>query len=267
MTFVPLMVPLLLAVPFGPMLAWKRGDLAGAAQRLYVAIGAAMLAMTLCFAFLFRGPWLAPLGFAIGVWLIAGAIADAAQRVKLGRQPVVDSLRRFAGLPRSAHGSMLAHLGLGLSILGIVATSAWSSERILSMAPGAKAEIAGYEVAFEGVVPRTGPNYDERVGAFRVSAGGREVARLEPAKRAYRAERQTTTEAGIHAALAGDLYVVLGDAADDGSHTVRLYFNPLVRLIWIGAVVMFVGGALSLSDRRLRVGAPRRSAAAKPAAG
>jgi cytochrome c-type biogenesis protein CcmF len=267
MTFGPLMVPLLLAVPFGPMLAWKRGDLAGAAQRLYVAAGASLLAIILCYALLHRGPWLAPIGAGIAVWLIAGAIADMLNRAKLGSLPLGDSLRRWAGLPRSAHGGMLAHLGLGLSILGIIATGAWSSERILIMAPGDTVEIAGYEVAFDGVGLRAGPNYDERAGSFRVSADGREVARLEPAKRAYRAERQTTTEAGIHAALAGDLYVVLGDEAGGGSHTVRLYFNPLVRLIWIGAVVMFAGGALSLSDRRLRVGAPRRSAAAKPAAG
>ncbi len=91
-----------------------------------------------------------------------------------------------------------------------------------------------------------------------VTRGGHLVTELQPSKRLYDAPRQPTTEAGIHVALAGDLYAILGDAQGDGGYAVRLYFNPLVRFIWIGAVLMFLGGAVSLSDRRLRVGAPRK---------
>ena len=92
-----------------------------------------------------------------------------------------------------------------------------------------------------------------------VASGGRPVVELAPSKRQYNAPPQATSEAGIHVSLLGDLYVVLGDEAGDGAYAVRLYFNPLVRFIWIGAIIMFVGGGLSLSDRRLRVGAPRRA--------
>jgi cytochrome c-type biogenesis protein CcmF len=85
------------------------------------------------------------------------------------------------------------------------------------------------------------------------------VTKLEPSKRLYDAPPQPTTEAGIHVSWRGDLYVVLGDEQKSGGYAVRAYFNPLVRFIWIGALIMFLGGAVSLSDRRLRVGAPRRT--------
>jgi cytochrome c-type biogenesis protein CcmF len=142
-------------------------------------------------------------------------------------------------------------------VIGIVATTAWRSEAILALEPKQSVSIAGYEVSFEGVAPRQGPNYRERVGLFKVTRGGSDVTELEPSKRDFTVEKSATTEAGIHASWRGDLYVVLGDPLKDGAYSVRLYFNPLVRLIWIGAVVMFLGGALSLSDRRLRVGAPK----------
>jgi cytochrome c-type biogenesis protein CcmF len=265
-TFVPLMLPLLLAIPVGPYLAWKRGDLAGAMQRLFVAAITAMVALTAAFALFWRGPWLAPFGIALGVWIIAGAVSEWASRVKLfvaGREEV---WRRATGLPRAAYGTTLAHAGVGLLVLGIVATTAWQSERVVTLKVGERLEIAGYELTFRGVVPNQGPNYQEQVGLMAVTRGGSPVTELEPAKRIYDAPRQATTEAGIYAAWTGDLYVVLGDAMQDGSGwVVRAYFNPLVRLIWIGCLVMALGGACSLSDRRLRVGAPRRTRRPLPA--
>ena len=176
-----------------------------------------------------------------------------------------ETWRRARGLPRSAYGSTLAHAGIGLSVLGIVATSAWQSESVVTMRAGETTEIAGYTLAFRGVAPAQGPNYQEQVGVFTVTRGGSAVTELSAAKRLYDAPRQPTTEAAIHVALAGDLYVVLGDELKDGSGwVVRLYFNPLVRLIWLGAIVMGLGGLLSLSDRRLRIGAPRRARRAAP---
>ena len=257
LTFGPLMVPLLLAVPFGPLLAWKRGDLAGAMQRLLFAVAAATIAGALALAFFFRGPWLAPFGIALGVWVLAGAAVDIASRVRLGRVPAPESWRRLAGLPRAALGGAAAHAGVGLMVLGIVATSAWQRERVLVLKPGESTTIAGFELTFRGTETAKGPNYEEVTGRLAVTRGGRPVSDLEPSKRLYDRPRQATTEAGIHVAWGGDLYAVLGDEQKDGGYAFRLYFNPLVRLIWIGALVMFLGGALSLSDRRLRVGAPR----------
>ena len=131
--------------------------------------------------------------------------------------------------------------------------------RATSMKPGEKVEIAGYSLTFKGVAPRQGPNYREDVGFIDVARNGRLVIELQPAKRLYTAPRQQTTEAGIHNSWRGDLYTVIGDAQAGGGYVLRLYFNPLVRLIWLGAIIMFIGGFLSLTDRRLRVGAPQRA--------
>jgi cytochrome c-type biogenesis protein CcmF len=257
LTFAPIMVPLLLAIPFGPYLGWKRGDLYGAAQRLTAAGLTAAGAYTLTAAMFWRGPWLAPFGMALGVYIVAGALSEWLTRVK----PFAASgaLRRVRGLPRSVHGTALAHAGVGLCLLGIVASSAWRSERILTMKPGDHAEIAGFDVAFRAVSSRHGPNFEEQYGQFGIARDGRQLAELEPAKRLYDAPRLPTTESAIHVSWGGDLYLVLGDAVADGGYVVRMYFNPLVRLIWAGAVVMALGGVLSLSDRRLRIGVPRRA--------
>jgi cytochrome c-type biogenesis protein CcmF len=259
MTFVPLMIPLLLAVPLGPLLAWKRADLAAALQRLIAAGVLSVLVIVLAFAVTERGPWLAPFALAVGVWVMAGALSETAFRIRLGQAPASESARRLLNLPRAAVGTLLAHFGVGLMVCGIVGTSAYKSEEILLMRPGETKEIAGYELTFRGAAPSKGPNYTETVGVFDVTRGGAPVTRLEPAKRLYDAPPQPTSEAGIHASWRGDLYAVLGDQQPDGGFAVRLYFHPLVRFIWIGAVIMFIGGAISLSDRRLRVGAPRRA--------
>jgi cytochrome c-type biogenesis protein CcmF len=188
-------------------------------------------------------------------------VSEIVFRTKLLDSSWAEASRRLANLPRSAYGTLLAHAGVGLAVIGIVSTTAWRSESILALSPKETATIAGYELTFEGVAPREGPNYQERVGLFKVTRGGRLVAGLEPSKREFTVEQSGTTEAGIHASWRGDLYVVLGDELKNGAYSVRIYFNPLVRLIWLGAVVMFIGGGLSLSDRRLRVGAPKRARA------
>ncbi|MFM9941905.1 MAG: heme lyase CcmF/NrfE family subunit [Hyphomicrobiaceae bacterium] len=261
LTFGPLMVPLLLAMPLGPLLAWKRGDAAAAMERLLWAIGLTMAAAALVLALKSRGPWLAPFALALGVWVIAGSVSELAFRAKAGQAPWPEVWRRLRHLPRASYGSALAHAGVGISVIGIVATSAWQTEKVVAMRPGEKLEIAGYTLEFRGTAPGVGPNYKELTGSFAVTRGGAAIAELTPSKRLYDQPPQPTTEAGIHASWRGDLYTVLGDEQQTGAYTVRVYFNPLVRFIWLGAIVMFFGGLLSLSDRRLRVGAPRRSRA------
>jgi cytochrome c-type biogenesis protein CcmF len=258
-TFGPLILLLLVALPFGPFLAWKRGDLAAASSRLLVAALVALAALALCFALIRRGPWLAPFGIALGAFVIVGAISELMQRCRVGQIPWRDSIRRLAGLPRSALGTTAAHLGAGLLVIGVVSVSAWQSENVLVMKPGDKTSIAGFEIAFQGTAPRRGPNYAEEAATLVVTLPSGSSFTLSPSKRTFDAPRQTTTEAGIHAGWNGDLYAVLGDPQAAGGYAVRLYFNPFVRCIWVGAVVMFLGGLLSLSDRRLRIGAPQRA--------
>jgi len=267
LTFGPLMIPLLIAVPFGPFLAWKRGDFLGTAQRLLTALAITGLAIIAAYAISGRGPWLAPLGIGIGVWVIAGAFSELAFRTKMFVAPWDEVFRRLRNLPRSSYGTTFAHIGVGVMVLGIVATTAWQSEKIIALKPGESTQIAGYELRFGGVSPAQGPNYREQIGQIIVSRDGVEVTRLSPSKRLYDAPKTATTEAGIHASWAGDLYVVLGDELKDGGYAIRMYFNPLVRFIWIGTLIMFFGGLISLFDRRLRVGVPKRArnASAAPA--
>ncbi len=268
MTFLPLMAPLLIALPFGPFLAWKRGDLVAASQLLKVAAVLALAVVLVAFAYAGKGVWLAPFGLGIGAWVMAGALTELAYKIKLGTASRQESLRRLVNQPRSVFGTTLAHFGVGLMTIGVVATSAYQSEHILVLKPGQSTEIAGYKLTFKGLLTGKGSNYVEQSGQFDVTRGGEPVALLLPSKRIYDSPPQPTTEAGIHASWRGDLYTVLGDAQPDGGYSVRLYFHPFVRFIWIGALIMFIGGAFSLSDRRLRVGAPagsRRKPSAVPA--
>jgi cytochrome c-type biogenesis protein CcmF len=204
------------------------------------------------------GPWLAPFGVALGVWLIAGSLVELVERARFAQLPLAVAWGRAAGLPRSLFGQVTAHAGLGVMIIGIVAVTAWRQEIITTMKPGDIAEIAGYRLSFVGESPRSGPNYTAESARFRILSADDDLGLLVSERRRFRPGDQTTTEAGIRKTLLGDLYVVMGDPAAGGGRVVRIYFNPLVSLIWLGAAVMVMGGLLSLSDRRFHIGAPRK---------
>jgi cytochrome c-type biogenesis protein CcmF len=264
LTFVPLVLPLLLLVPLGPMLSWKRAQAWPALQRLWAA---ALIAAGVAVIFAViqrRGPWLAPFGVALGAWLIAGSLCELIERGKLNRAPLSTAWSRLRFLPRSIFGMAAAHSGLGLMIIGIVAVTAWRQEIITTMKPGDRLPLAGYEILFAGEAPHTGPNYAAESGRFGIWRRGRELGALVSERRRFRPGGETTTEAGIRSMLSGDLYVVMGDAAQGGGRVVRLYFNPLVSFIWLGAWVMVIGGALSLTDRRFRLGIPHRRRVPQP---
>jgi cytochrome c-type biogenesis protein CcmF len=261
-TFGPLFLPLMIAMPFGPLLAWKRGDLYAAAQRLTAAFVVALVAMGAVFAVTQGGPVLAPFLIGVAVFAMTGALVDLSERIQLFRQPIGVSLRRFVGLPRSAIGTAIAHFGLGVCLLGIASEAYYGAERILSMKPGQSVSVRGYDLTFDNLVSRPGPNYRELVAKFTVKSGADMIGVLEPSKRTFTARNSATTEAALLTRGFSQIYLSLGDAGDDGSIAVRLYHKPLVLLIWLGTVVMVIGGLFSLSDRRLRIGAPR--AARKP---
>ena len=196
LTFVPLAVILLLMLPFGHTLAWKRGDLLGAAQRLLVAVGIGILAAAATRAAFGEAPLLAVLGVGLGIFLIAGSINEIVTR-SWGRDvPLSTAVRRAAGLPRSAWGAALAHAGVGVTVLGLSA-QAWSVERLITAKIGDDIEVASYVLQLERVFPRTGPNYREEVVHFTVSRNGELVDEIDAAKRQYPARNSGTTEAGI----------------------------------------------------------------------
>jgi cytochrome c-type biogenesis protein CcmF len=257
-TFGPLFIPLMLAMSFGPLLGWKRGDIVGAAQRLLAAAVLAAVAVAAAFAIEHGGPVLAPFGVGIAVFVMAGAVTDIAERTMILRVPMRATLMRAIGLPRSVWGTAFAHFGIGVTLLGIVAVTAWGSERIAAVKPGETIDISHYRLTFDGVFNRPGPNYRDVVGHFTVRRlSGDVIGAMEPSRRTFPARNMATTEAALMSRGFSQLYLSLGDPNPDGTIPVRLFFKPQVLMIWLGAIIMFFGGGLSLSDRRLRVGAPR----------
>ena len=253
----PLTVPLLVAVPFGPLLSWKRGDLLGAAQRLLAALAIGLVGIAVVFVINGGGPVIAPFAIGLALYVMTGAMVDLAERVQLMRQPLQVSLRRAAGLPRSAFGTALAHFGVGVLLLGVICESFYGAERIATMKPQETISVRGYDLAFDGLISRQGPNYRELIAKYTVRRDGAVIGVLEPSKRSFTTRTSSTTEAALLTRGFSQLYVSLGDLEPDGSISVRIYHKPLVLLIWFGALVMAFGGLLSLSDRRLRVGAPK----------
>jgi cytochrome c-type biogenesis protein CcmF len=266
-TFGPLFIPLMLVMSFGPLLGWKRGDIVSAAQRLLAAAVLAAVAVAAAFAIEHGGPVLAPFGVGIAVFVMAGAVTDIAERTMILRLPMRATLMRAIGLPRSVWGTAFAHFGIGVTLLGIVAVTAWGSERIVAVKPGETVDISHYRLTFDGVFNRPGPNYRDVVGHFTVRrASGDVIGAMEPSRRTFPARNMATTEAALMSRGFSQLYLSLGDPNPDGTIPVRLFFKPQVLMIWFGAIIMFFGGGLSLSDRRLRVGAPRPAKAkGKPA--
>ena len=269
-TFAPMMVPMVMAVGVGPMLAWKRGDVLGALQRLWVAYIATALVVLVAFYVTHGGPVLAVFGLGLSAWLATAVLTEFAERIRLFRIPLRDSVRRAIHLPRASYGMSLAHFGLAVSVAGFSA-SAWAQEAIQTLKPGGSIDIAGYHLTLEHVDHVPGPNYTADDASIRVTSGGEFVTMMHPQRRFFPLQQQTTGETAIRTNLLADLYVALGDSGSAGDWTVRVYWKPLVPWIWLGAVIMAFGGMVSLSDRRWRVGAaaraPRRAEQPVPAAG
>jgi cytochrome c-type biogenesis protein CcmF len=263
LTFGPLFVPLLLAVPFGPLLAWKRGDLVGAAQRLIGAGVLALVGVALVMAWTWGGPVLAPFGIGLAIFVIAGAMADLVERSGLFRVKAAVAWKRAVGLPASTWGTAFAHAGLGLTLLGIVCETTWSDERITAMKLNDQVVVGGYAIRLDGFGQRPGENFREVTAHFTISRDGQSIGVMDPSKRSFVTRSSMTTEAALLTRGFSQLYISLGDPNADGSMAVRIYHKPLVLLIWIGTVVMVFGGGLSLMDRRLRVGAPTPAKSAR----
>jgi cytochrome c-type biogenesis protein CcmF len=261
LTFGAIMAPLLVVLPFGPFLAWKRGDLIAVIQRLAGAAGAAIFVTILIFALSGASISLAPLGLLLGFWVGFGAIAELVDRAGFGRMAIGLSVRRLIGLPRTAFSTALAHFGLGVTVIGIVTASAWQVELVTTMQPGSSLPIGSYSIGFDGIENRAGENFVAETGRFTVTAADGSTRQFRPERRMYPASGTPTTEAAIETYGFSQLYLQLGEVAPDGSHVVRAWYKPYVTLIWLGTLIMAAAGVLSLSDRRLRVGAPRPAAA------
>ena len=258
-TFVPLMIPLLIAIGIGPLLAWKRGDFLGALQRLWAAFAAVIAAMLIALYLSHGGPVLSVLGIGLAAWMGAAAVVELADRLRLFRAPWSEVVRRALAQPRASYGMTLAHFGLAVTVAGIAA-SGFEQQSIALVHLGEQLPVAGYTLRFDGIGKHEGVNYTADRGEFTLLDGQREIATLAPERRFFPLQQQTVSKTAIHTNFFADFYLALGDPDGKGGWAVRAYWKPLVPFIWIGGVIMAFGGAVSLSDRRWRVGVAARRA-------
>ncbi len=271
LAFTPFMVMMALALPVGALIPWKRGDLVKVLAKLWWAALAAFLAGALVYVYQTGRSFIAPVGMLLAVWIAMAGLVEMVERMKLGKGPLAESWRRLARAPRADWGKWVAHTGVAITFWGIAAITAWEQEDIRVASVGDEIVMGEYTITFDGVRQYQGPNFVANQGVFSAYENGVKVAEKRPEKRIY-TETPTptpTTEAGIDYGFWRDLYIVLGDAQDPAGQTwaVRTYVKPYANWIWGGAVVMALGGVLSLTDRRYRVGAPARAKTAHAPAG
>ncbi|WP_299499094.1 heme lyase CcmF/NrfE family subunit [uncultured Roseobacter sp.] len=261
MAFSPFMLVLGLILPIGSAMPWKRARILRAMQPLRYVFLLALAIGGLAFAMQTGRSLLGPIGMFLAAWIVMGTIVDLAQRTGRGS----GRLARLTRLPRADWGKMIAHSGLGITMMGVSGLMAWQQEDIRVAQFGEPFEVAGYTLTLNDVVTSQGPNFISTTGYITLAEDGRQIAELRPEKRIYPVAQMPTTEAAIDYDLARDVYVVIGDEQVGGGWAVRTYIKPFTNWIWIGSGLMALGGLLSLSDRRFRVAAGARKAVPVPA--
>jgi len=261
LTFVPLMIPLLMAVPLGPLLSWKRADLLPVLQRLYFVAGVALVTVIFILSFTQESSAPAAMAIGLGVWVILGAFAELYHRAGFRKTSLKVAFARLRGLPASVWGVAFAHCGLGVMVLGIVGATVFSDEQGAALKKGGQLEIAGFTLVHDGTTRSQVNNFVQDTLHVSVRQAGVEKYRLAPAKRFYVAHGSATTEASIKTLWFSQLYLSVGDTDDEGRVVLRAWWKSNVILVWLGAILMSFGGCLSLFDRRLRIGAPVSSKA------
>ncbi len=254
--FTPFMVGLAIALPIGAILPWKRARLGRSIKGLRGIAALAFAVGALAWAIQTGRTALGPVGIALGVWLVCGAVAELMLRA--GRGNVGRRIRRLAMLPRADWGKAAAHAGLGVTFFGIAGLMAWELEDIRAVQVGESYRVGAYGITLSDVRRVQGPNYSAVQAEVAVSRNGRTLAWLYPEKRNYPVAGMPTTEAAIDSGSFRDVYVVVGDAQVGGGWAIRTYVKPFANWIWAGAAIMALGGCLSLTDRRHRVAAGSR---------
>ncbi|MGH1354190.1 MAG: heme lyase CcmF/NrfE family subunit [Thalassovita sp.] len=262
MAFSPFMLVLGIVMPIGAMMPWKRASISRTFKPLLPALGLALALAGLAWAMQSGRSLFGPIGVFLGAWLVAGAAVDIWSRTgRSGR------FARLMRLPRADWGKAVAHGGLGITMLGVAGLMAWEKEDIRVVQLNEPFVVAGYTLNLTEVNRVQGPNYFSTMATMELSKNGRDISTLYPEKRQYPVARMPTTEAAIDSGFLRDIYAVIGDPQENGGWAVRVYFKPLANWIWGGSILMALGGALSLSDRRYRVaaGARKRQPAGVPA--
>ena len=247
--FSPFMIMLAIALPIGSMLPWKRATLSKALKPLRGALILTAAVALLIFAVSTGRSAIAVIGAGLGSWIIAGSVAELIHRT--GKS----GLSRLLRLPRADWGKAVAHIGVGVTFIGVSLLTAWQIEDIRVAHVGERFDFAGYQITLADVDEVQGPNYISTMARMEVSRDGRAIATLFPEKRVYPVQGMPTTEAAIRNGWLQDIYLVIGDPQSGGGWAIRSYLRPFASWIWMGSFLMALGGTISLTDRRYRVAA------------
>ena len=251
--FIPLMVPALLLCAFSPMLSWKRAKLENILERV-IAVFILSILSTAILVFIYGGSSSAFLGLFLGIWLILGTVYEFLIKVGL-KLSFHTFLKRSLQLPRSAYGMSLAHIGVAIFVMGVTVSSAWKIEIEQPIKEGEKVIINSIELKFLNINNVEGPNWIAERGEFEVVRLGKKKEFLYPERRFYPASKINTSEPAIMSNVFFDLYIVLGESLNnDESYSLRVYYSPFINWIWFGIMCMVLGGLLSVSDRKHRLG-------------
>ncbi|UFQ99264.1 heme lyase CcmF/NrfE family subunit [Pseudomonas wenzhouensis] len=246
--FLPLMALLMAVISVGVLVRWKDTPVKWLAGMLApVLVASVVLAVIATFL---HGDfhWAVLAVCLLAFWVILAGARDILDKTRHK-----GLLKGLPGLGRSYWGMQIAHLGFAVCAVGVVLTSLGSYERDLRMAPGDSVELGGYRFQFDGAVHHEGPNFTSDKGTVRVFAGERQLRVLHPEKRLYTVQQTTMTEAGIDAGFTRDLFVALGEPLEQGAWAVRIHIKPFVRWIWLGGLLMALGGFLAAADKRYRI--------------
>ncbi len=259
--FVPLMTPALFLMGVGPMARWRQASVPDLAHRLRWAIAVSAASAVVAFFALGRWTPMIGLGLALAAWVGSTAVLNLLLRLR--EHPAPGLVARLAAQPGSYYGMLLAHFGVSVFIVGVTAVSGFQSEKDVRMEIGDTTTVAGYTVRLDALAQVKGPNYVASRATLSASRDGLAFTTLTPERRIYNVSRMPMTEVAIDRGIGRDLYVALGDPVSDTAWSVRVHHKPFVNWIWIGCVLMALGGLLAVLDRRYR---RVRVAAARPAA-
>jgi len=258
--FFYLMIPLVLALGIGPLARWKKDEFNKLVRRLTPALILSVIGGFSMLLFYGNEGWQTIPGMAAALWITLSTLQTLYEKT-VHKTNFWQGLRE---LPRSFYAMVIAHIGVAVFIVGVTLTTAYSTEKDVSMSPGQPLDVGGYDFILDSIEQTPGPNYVATRGTVRISKNGEDIVTLYPEKRVYRVQTMPMTEAGIDPGFTRDLYVALGEPLGKGAWSMRVYHKPFVRWIWLGAILMSLGGLLGAMDKRYRRQAKRE--ASKPMA-
>jgi cytochrome c-type biogenesis protein CcmF len=263
--FVPLMTPVAFLMGIGPMARWKQASLPALAARLKWALGIALV--TAAILPVVMGTWkpLVAFGVLLAAWVIAATITVLVSRLRSAAASGTPLWQRLRAIPRAHYGMVLAHIGVGVFILGVTMVKGYETEKDVKMRVGDTADVGSYQFRFMGAREISGPNYTAWRGTIEVTQDGNAIATMTPEKRFYTVQRMPMTEAAIERSIFRDMYVSMGEPVGDDAWVVQLRNKPLVNWIWVGCLIMALGGFFAASDRRYRLAMRREQQAQTPA--